>query len=125
MAFFLINNSLNKKSKFLTVLLDILVYSFLKFCSSNCLHFQEAYKCYIRAYDSHSLKSIFDINTLDLIAVSKSFGFSTPPFVDLPISNKPKVRPVIVLLFLIEFSYFAMNICLEMFVEHFWTACLK
>ncbi|EJW84000.1 DEAD box polypeptide 18 [Wuchereria bancrofti] len=52
---------------------------------------KEAYKCYIRAYDSHSLKSIFNVNTLDLIAVSKSFGFSTPPFVDLPISNKPKV----------------------------------
>ncbi|KAL3998034.1 DEAD/DEAH box helicase family protein [Acanthocheilonema viteae] len=52
---------------------------------------KEAYKCYIRAYDSHSLKSIFDINTLDLIAVSKSFGFSAPPFVDLPISNKPKL----------------------------------
>uniref|UniRef100_A0A915PYW2 ATP-dependent RNA helicase n=1 Tax=Setaria digitata TaxID=48799 RepID=A0A915PYW2_9BILA len=53
----------------------------------------EAYKCYIRSYDSHSLKSIFDINTLDLIAVSKSFGFSVPPFVDLPISSKPKVNP--------------------------------
>lgn len=45
----------------------------------------------MRAYDSHSLKSIFDVNTLDLIAVAKSFGFSAPPFVDLPISNKPKV----------------------------------
>ncbi|MCP9260852.1 ATP-dependent RNA helicase has1 [Dirofilaria immitis] len=40
---------------------------------------KEAYKCYIRAYDSHSLKTIFDVNTLNLIAVSKSFGFSTPP----------------------------------------------
>ncbi|VDN21861.1 unnamed protein product [Gongylonema pulchrum] len=52
---------------------------------------KEAYKCYVRAYDSHSLKNIFDVNTLDLIAVAKSFGFSTPPFVDLPISHKPKV----------------------------------
>ncbi|VDK66701.1 unnamed protein product [Onchocerca ochengi] len=52
---------------------------------------KEAYKCYIRAYDSHSLKNIFDVNTLNLIAVAKSFGFSTPPFVDLPISSKPKV----------------------------------
>ncbi|VDO36878.1 unnamed protein product, partial [Onchocerca flexuosa] len=52
---------------------------------------KEAYKCYIRAYDSHSLKNIFDVNTLNLIAVAKSFGFSAPPFVDLPISNKPKV----------------------------------
>uniref|UniRef100_F1L091 ATP-dependent RNA helicase n=1 Tax=Ascaris suum TaxID=6253 RepID=F1L091_ASCSU len=52
---------------------------------------KEAYKCYVRAYDSHSLKSIFDVSTLDLVAVAKSFAFSTPPFVDLPISNKPKV----------------------------------
>lgn len=48
---------------------------------------KEAYKAYVRAYDSHSLKNIFDINTLDLVAVAKSFGFVTPPFVDLPISG--------------------------------------
>uniref|UniRef100_A0A0N5AAA1 ATP-dependent RNA helicase n=1 Tax=Syphacia muris TaxID=451379 RepID=A0A0N5AAA1_9BILA len=53
---------------------------------------KEAYKCYVRAYDSHSLKNIFDVRTLDLVTVSKSFGFSTPPFVDLPITNKPKVE---------------------------------
>lgn len=53
---------------------------------------KEAYKCYVRAYDSHSLKTIFDVGTLDLVSVSKSFGFSTPPFVDLPISHKPKVE---------------------------------
>ncbi|VDO26968.1 unnamed protein product [Haemonchus placei] len=51
---------------------------------------KEAYKCYVRAYDSHSLKDIFDVNNLDLIAVCKSFGFSVPPFVDMPISHKPK-----------------------------------
>uniref|UniRef100_A0A0K0FXJ4 ATP-dependent RNA helicase n=1 Tax=Strongyloides venezuelensis TaxID=75913 RepID=A0A0K0FXJ4_STRVS len=49
---------------------------------------KEAYKGYIRAYDSHSLKQIFDIHTLDLLQVSKSFGFSAPPYVDLPITNK-------------------------------------
>ncbi|CEF68188.1 Probable ATP-dependent RNA helicase pitchoune [Strongyloides ratti] len=49
---------------------------------------KEAYKGYIRAYDSHSLKQIFDIHTLDLLKVSKSFGFSAPPYVDLPITNK-------------------------------------
>ncbi|EGT60111.1 hypothetical protein CAEBREN_13632 [Caenorhabditis brenneri] len=53
---------------------------------------KEAYKCYLRAYDSHSLKEIFDVTNMDLTAVSKSFGFSVPPFVDLPISNKPKVE---------------------------------
>ncbi|VDN05505.1 unnamed protein product [Thelazia callipaeda] len=52
---------------------------------------KEAYKCYVRAYDSHSLKSIYDVNTLDLNTVAKSFGFSVPPFVDLPISKKPKI----------------------------------
>ena len=31
------------------------------------------------------------MTNMDLTAVSKSFGFSVPPFVDLPISNKPKV----------------------------------
>lgn len=32
------------------------------------------------------------MNTLDLIKVSKSFGFGAPPFVDLPISQKPVVK---------------------------------
>ncbi|PAV65768.1 hypothetical protein WR25_17425 [Diploscapter pachys] len=41
---------------------------------------KEAYKSYIRTYDSHSLK------------VCKAFGFTVPPFVDLPISHKPKVE---------------------------------
>lgn len=48
---------------------------------------KEAYKAYVRAYDSHSLKQIFDINTLDLVSVAKSFGFQVPPFVDLPLSG--------------------------------------
>lgn len=65
--------------------------------SDSCKPLQEAYKCYVRAYDSHSLKNIFDVNTLDLVAVAKSFGFSVPPFVDLPISNKPKVRHILLL----------------------------
>ena len=51
---------------------------------------KEAYKCYVRSYDSHSLKDIFNVNTLDLINVSKSFGFSVPPFVEPAISHKPK-----------------------------------
>ncbi|XP_033112858.1 ATP-dependent RNA helicase HAS1-like [Anneissia japonica] len=43
----------------------------------------EAYKGYVRAYDSHSLKQIFNINTLDLQKVSKSFGLKIPPSVDI------------------------------------------
>lgn len=45
---------------------------------------KEAYRSYIRAYNSHSLKDSFDITTLDLIAVAKSFGLENPPPVDLP-----------------------------------------
>uniref|UniRef100_A0A8C0GLD3 ATP-dependent RNA helicase n=1 Tax=Chelonoidis abingdonii TaxID=106734 RepID=A0A8C0GLD3_CHEAB len=48
---------------------------------------QEAYKAYIRAYDSHSLKQIYNINNLDLPKVSLSFGFKVPPFVDLNVNS--------------------------------------
>lgn len=44
---------------------------------------KEAYKAYVRAYDSHHLKTIFDINTVDLSQVALSFGFKVPPSVDL------------------------------------------
>ena len=44
---------------------------------------QEAYKSYIRAFASHSLKNIYDVNTLDLQKVALSFGFHNPPYVDL------------------------------------------
>ncbi|XP_041500694.1 ATP-dependent RNA helicase DDX18-like [Microtus oregoni] len=48
---------------------------------------QEAYKSYIRTYDSHSLKQIFDVNNLNLPQVALSFGFKVPPFVDLNVSS--------------------------------------
>lgn len=44
---------------------------------------KEAFKSYVRAYDSHQLKTIFDIKTLDLQTVAQSFGFNVPPVVDL------------------------------------------
>lgn len=44
---------------------------------------RDAYKAYLRAYDSHSLKSIFDINQLNLKDVAKAFGFTSPPACDL------------------------------------------
>ncbi|XP_048455189.1 ATP-dependent RNA helicase DDX18 [Rhincodon typus] len=47
---------------------------------------QEAYKSYIRAYDSHSLKDIYSVRTLDLPKVALSFGFKVPPYVDLNIN---------------------------------------
>jgi ATP-dependent RNA helicase DDX18/HAS1 len=46
---------------------------------------KEAYKAYVRAYDSHHLKQIFDVETLDLAKVAASFGFRVPPAVDLRI----------------------------------------
>ncbi|XP_070813142.1 ATP-dependent RNA helicase DDX18 [Pituophis catenifer annectens] len=48
---------------------------------------QEAYKAYIRAYDSHSLKQIYNVHSLDLIKVALSFGFKVPPFVDLNVNS--------------------------------------
>ncbi|XP_003792676.1 ATP-dependent RNA helicase DDX18 [Otolemur garnettii] len=54
---------------------------------------QEAYKSYIRAYDSHSLKQIFNVHNLNLPQVALSFGFKVPPFVDLNVSsNEGKQR---------------------------------
>ncbi|XP_061388159.1 probable ATP-dependent RNA helicase pitchoune [Musca vetustissima] len=54
---------------------------------------KEAFKSYVRAYDSHQLKTIFDVNTLDLQAVAKSFGFLVPPVVDLKVGAAKRVRP--------------------------------
>ncbi|KAK5650445.1 hypothetical protein RI129_001474 [Pyrocoelia pectoralis] len=54
---------------------------------------KEAFKSYIRAYDSHHLKTIFDITTLDLSKVALSFGFTVPPAVDINVSYKKHDRP--------------------------------
>lgn len=48
---------------------------------------KEAYKAYVRAYDSHQLKTVYDVNNLDLKAVCKSFGFTVPPCVDLNVGG--------------------------------------
>ncbi|KAI9881579.1 MAG: ATP-dependent RNA helicase [Pleopsidium flavum] len=44
---------------------------------------KDGYRSYLQAYASHSLRSIFDVNKLDLVKVAKSFGFQTPPRVDI------------------------------------------
>ncbi|CAB3235761.1 unnamed protein product [Arctia plantaginis] len=49
---------------------------------------KEAFKSYLRAYDSHHLKTIFDIDTIDMAQVSKSFGFVVPPAIELKVANK-------------------------------------
>jgi ATP-dependent RNA helicase DDX18/HAS1 len=48
---------------------------------------KDAYRSFVRAYNSHSLKHIFDVKNLDLVAVAKSFGFEHPPPVDLPAAS--------------------------------------
>jgi len=40
---------------------------------------KDAYRSYLLAYASHSLKNIYDVKALDLVAVAKSFGFEHPP----------------------------------------------
>jgi ATP-dependent RNA helicase DDX18/HAS1 len=47
---------------------------------------KDAYRSYLLSYASHSLKHIFNVNALDLPSVSKGFGFSVPPRVNLNIS---------------------------------------
>lgn len=54
---------------------------------------KEAYKAYVRAYDSHHLKQIFDVETLDLEKVAASFGFHVPPAVDLQVHSSKGARP--------------------------------
>ena len=54
---------------------------------------KEAYKAYVRAYESHALKNIYDVHSLDLAAVGKSFGFVTPPHIDIGIATNRKARP--------------------------------
>ncbi|KAK4989292.1 ATP-dependent RNA helicase [Elasticomyces elasticus] len=44
---------------------------------------KDGYRSYLQAYASHSLRSVFDVHTLDLVKVAKSFGFQTPPRVDI------------------------------------------
>ena len=51
---------------------------------------KEAFKAYIRAYSSHSMKSVYEVNTLDVQQVAKSFGFRVAPFVDLGVSAGKK-----------------------------------
>lgn len=58
---------------------------------------KEAFRSYIRAYNSYGLKEIFDTSTLDLVAVAKSFGFDHPPPVELPpqsVKRKKKLAHV-------------------------------
>lgn len=49
---------------------------------------KEAFKAFVKSYDSHHLKEIFNIEKLDLTKVAKSFGFTVPPAVNLSINKE-------------------------------------
>lgn len=51
---------------------------------------KDGYRSYLQAYASHSLRSVFDINALDLKKVAKSFGFAVPPKVDINLGASMK-----------------------------------
>ncbi|KAJ0823808.1 putative RNA helicase [Helianthus annuus] len=54
---------------------------------------KDAYRSYLLAYNSHSMKDIFNVHHLDTQAVAASFCFSDPPKVNLNIdSNASKFR---------------------------------
>ncbi|KAE9587485.1 putative RNA helicase [Lupinus albus] len=60
---------------------------------------KDAYRSYLLAYNSHSMKDIFNVHRLDLLAVAASFCFSNPPKVNLNIDSsaskhKKKIRKV-------------------------------
>jgi len=44
---------------------------------------KDGFRSYLQAYASHSLRSVFDVNKLDLAKVAKAFGFPVPPRVDI------------------------------------------
>jgi ATP-dependent RNA helicase DDX18/HAS1 len=57
----------------------------------NCAA-RDAYRSYLLAYASHSLRDIFDVHELDLAAVGRAFGFTAPPRVDLAFSMRGKAQ---------------------------------
>ena len=51
---------------------------------------RDAYRSYLHAYNSHSLKDVYDVHGLDLLSVAKSFGFTAPPKVTLNLKPNAK-----------------------------------
>lgn len=54
---------------------------------------KDAFKACVRAYDSHHLKKVFDIEQLNLTNLAKNFGLTVPPRVDLNIKERKGMRP--------------------------------
>ncbi|RQX72645.1 DEAD/DEAH box ATP-dependent RNA helicase [Toxoplasma gondii CAST] len=53
---------------------------------------QDAYRSYLHAYASHTLKDIFNVHALDLQRVARAFGFSVPPRVELNLKAKSRTK---------------------------------
>ena len=56
---------------------------------------KDGYKSYLQAYASHSLRTVFDVNKLDLVKVAKGFGFPVPPRVDIQLMAGMKDRKTV------------------------------
>jgi ATP-dependent RNA helicase DDX18/HAS1 len=53
---------------------------------------RDAYRSYLHAYAAHSLKTCFQVNSLNLQNCAKSFGFSAPPKVELNLQAKSRSK---------------------------------
>jgi ATP-dependent RNA helicase DDX18/HAS1 len=53
---------------------------------------RDAYRSYLHAYAAHSCKECFDVHTLDLAQLAKSFGFGAPPKVDLNLKHTTRKK---------------------------------
>lgn len=51
---------------------------------------KDGYRAYLQAYASHHLKTVYQIDKLDLVKVAKSFGFEVPPKVNITIGASGK-----------------------------------
>lgn len=66
-----------------------------KLISSNFYLNQSAkdgYRAYLQAYASHHLKTVYQIDKLDLAKVAKSFGFKIPPKVNITIGASGRTQ---------------------------------
>ncbi|KAF9160150.1 ATP-dependent RNA helicase [Actinomortierella ambigua] len=48
---------------------------------------RDGFRSYLQSYASYALKSIFNVNNLDLAKVGKAFGFSVPPKVNISVGS--------------------------------------
>lgn len=53
---------------------------------------KDGYRAYLQAYASHHLKTVYQIDKLDLAKVAKSFGFDVPPKVNITIGSSGKEK---------------------------------